>query len=411
VYLIEFVLLAFVANTAMQLRNMVRTRAFLARNTSPPQVERPLRRIALLVPILHEGAILRDTLDTFAKLQSDAIEVCYITTEKEGGTTDNASYRALQSYQPRYFSVLHCPDPDGTKADQLNYAISQILERRDIGDTDLYFAVFDADSRPDPRGLAYVLNDDETPGLYQMYSLYTSNVERHGPFHQACALFQSRWSIAFELPVSLRNYQAGQVKALAYLIGHGLFVNFNVFGRFAFPTRSIAEDIALGYRLSFQGYTIKPVPFFDHCGVPETVWGNIAQSSRWFIGELSLFREYARSLSWENALRSTGLLARRVYQLAIWLLGAPIVALAASVSIVTGRYYLLGAIALVGLVYVVAFPRRIVDLFPTKRWRVLLYGGILIRSLLSFAGPWWGVLRLAWSVASQKPVQFNKTAR
>ena len=312
--------------TLSQIRATKKTLAYLASRSDPPPVVHENRKIHIIIPVYHEATILPETVGYFASFAASSIDVTFVTTQKEGNSLTNKSLAFLATYEPKYYRIVHYPHTKGAKAEQVNFAIISLATGNlESSSSASYYAVFDADSRPDPRGLLYVQNDRDNPPLYQMFPLYTTNLRSLPILAQANAIYQSRKSLSLELPHTLSNYLASRILRLTYLVGHGLFIREDVWKHRPIPHYSIAEDIAYGYELSFAGFLTKPVPYFDFCSVPDTLLASTWQTSRWFAGEISLFREYARALASGRFLHKTALLFRRLFHIGAWLLGPPMV--------------------------------------------------------------------------------------
>ena len=164
-----------------------------------------------------------------------------------------------------------------------------------------YFGFFDADSRPDNMFINYILTDEDTPPIYQMLSIYDSNFRNISSINQANSIFQSRWSFYFEFPRLFRNFYKTKSKNFMYLIGHGLFLRWDILDQFPLPEYSVAEDIAYWYRMTLNNIFAKPIPYFDHCSVPRSIFHNIFQTARRFEWEIFFYKEiFKKKLTLKN---------------------------------------------------------------------------------------------------------------
>ena len=202
--------------------------------------------------------------------------------------------------------VSVCSSPSPLKGSMLNWVLAQPeLEGRSV-------AIYDSDSRPEGIvGAAHA-------AVVQQPSLYAPRSSCDILF-LGMALNQTRWSCAEE---SHRTpWQRGW-----YSVSHGLSLPRN---REAWPSPSFrsdlqVEDLEFGYRSRENG-----VPHridrrgFDVAEAPDSLADQVAQASRWFMGEL-------RALSSQEASRR---FANRWIGLAWWLAGPSIVTVSSVVAL------------------------------------------------------------------------------
>lgn len=288
--------------------------------------------VIILIPMYRETKIAAQTFKYFYEIaRSCNIKVIFVTTEVEGRTADNQTYLALRRLIGNKSNILleHYPETRGSKASQLNVVMDKYKDQAD------YFAIFDADSRPDVRGIQYVMQAGRKIDVFQMPSVYLPHPS-NTLASQTMAAFQTRWSYCFEIP-KWRNWQANPGSShVMYTVGHGLFIQ----NRIRFSEQTIAEDLELGYRLAAQGATLSIVPFFDYALVPQKFVTAIVQSARWYYGELLAFVTF-----WRHAT-DTRTQHRVVYgyhsiiryaQILLWMLG-PVLVIASLILALPSTY-------------------------------------------------------------------------
>ena len=288
--------------------------------------------------------------------------------------------RSLADRFPRV-RVYHKAGTVGHMAHQLNAGVRAHLAS--VGAAEVLFAVYNADSRPDPRTLAWVLArcrgparsdparsdpvrsdpvQRDVPPVFQQYGLYLGNysalLQRPWPVEAvltAAGLWQTRWSIGFEIFNALRQFPGGgrAVKAgrfdpgrlpvLNYCIGHGLFFTHGTYLALGgFSERTYSEDAMFGLEASHHGVPIVPVPLFESADSPETVRSLYIQKSTWFWGPLQAFR-YAGLMGeagqvgpgWRSRWRLRWLTLRLFAHAVIWVAGPTLGAALLAYALIT----------------------------------------------------------------------------
>lgn len=353
--------------------------------------------LTILIPVYDEASIIGETVQYFEHLISSlqGIRVIFVTTAREGTSYANKTYRAIKEAISSPKISIYQSRAHG-KAAQLNEAINRMKHVNNH-----YIAIFDADSRPSVDGIRYVMRDPEPALVYQMFSSYCADGQPL--LARANALFQTRWTLAYELPTILKNYSAGKICLLAYCVGHGLIIESTYAKKNPFPTYSLTEDLAFGYRLSFANVLIKPVPYFDTCTVPYSLSDNIQQSARWFAGELLLYKEYLAS--------KNGGLWKTLHRYAIlsqWILGPPVLFVVGFWAI---RQPLLFTLLLLFLFNYVFVIHSLVARFQSRKQTLGTYLSLGLKSVLNCAGPWYAVFRLLLDRLGISIYSFFKTPR
>lgn len=271
----------------------------------------PQRPVYIFIPIYNEVARIQKTVEYFWRVFGKQLTaLILITTEKERmlpqpigclSTIDVAD--TLESTFPGT-RTIHYPNRQGTMAHQLNYAI-QKLQHEGIPN-DVLLAFYNADSRPDPRTLQWVINHAEKDSLqvFQQFGSYTNNFksllcQRWSWILAAAALWQTRWSLGFEISHALIQQWCASspsrswMYSYTYCIGHGLWMTPDVLpivGGFSEQTHN--EDAILGLALSEHSIPTKPIPYFEEADTPDSIRGLLHQQTSWFFGPLQFWQYY-----------------------------------------------------------------------------------------------------------------------
>ncbi len=311
--------------------------------------------VVLVIPLLREQKLLRETIDYLSALKYENHEILFVTTAKEKSEMgEDTTIDILRNLQGTYsFKWIHYPYEDGTKADQLNYAIERFEELfadREVQKS--FLAFYDIDSRFHPRTLQYFAQIvKQNPGfnVFQQPSLYYNNIEGIGRctkqqlvslFLQAQAVRQTRFIFSYEIPrlINRLYYYEKRLSwrsalgAITYshCVGHGLFVRASFALRNAFPSRETNEDMFYGFLLNCIKEPIKPFFVLDNCEMPSNIKTLLHQKARWFWGP-ARFLDYFKYV--RDTFRDKGMVARaRVialfacYDALSWVLTSPIFA-------------------------------------------------------------------------------------
>jgi cellulose synthase/poly-beta-1,6-N-acetylglucosamine synthase-like glycosyltransferase len=386
---IVFCALVFAATmttAAAQLLGMRRSLRFVAAVSVPlvPPKAPPLE--VLIAVFREEERTLMDLVEHFAGIEEPAggLRVTLVTSARDDASARRVA--ALLRGEDRRFRHVHAPLDKTSKAAQLNYAIAHCGIAANT-----FIAVYDADSRPPRETFTHFAAAAARPSLQlaQQYSLYFGNLPRLSPFLRASAVFQSMWTLGYELPLSL---SPGSLRPLTYCIGHGLFIRRDLLAAAGgFPETFVTEDLALGYQLSLRGLTATPLPSFDVASVPTTARSLFVQSGRWFAGELEI-RRVARAhapMRMSDRLRYTW----RLFQLARWAAGAPLFVAALVASMLRHDLLLAAAGLIAGALmssvryaYLLSRLRHWYPFSRRERVAMILFWGPL-RCLASCVGP------------------------
>ncbi|MEX5710745.1 glycosyltransferase family 2 protein [Parafrankia sp. FMc6] len=320
---------------------------------------------------------------------------------------------------------LHYPDPQGTMADQVNHAARVERDRlaADGADTTLvYLAQYTADSRPDPDTLTAAARriidlhqaTGQQPRVLQQSALFLANLPTFptgpaGRYLTGAALLQSRWSLAHELPTWRHHRRPPATRTglpfrwprYAHCTGHGLFLHAETFLRWGgLPTRTMNEDLALGFLASAAGVAIDPIPAVEWADSPTTPAEVIRQKRQWFwsyVDYPTLLRLASNGLPGERTAPSSvrGLLAAQgLGRGAIWLATSPTLGATLALPLAARRPAagLVAAAAATGIylapAYLIVEELRRRGLRP-DRLHTGEVAGLLAAYLTHSTGPWW----------------------
>lgn len=302
-----------------------------------------MSNIHILIPVYREAAVIKASVEYFDKLaQYPNVLIYYVTTEKEGAKSDTVA--ALKQMATRYkFFHLHYPETDGFKAHQLNWAIKHILTGCNSADyQSTYFGIYDVDSRPEVEVIKTILYGKDP--VYQQPSIYLENYKRIDTWQKAGALLQTKWELCGNIPV-FRAYQwcfqqNRPITSLPHCTGHGLFIRADALQKVGLlDTVTLAEDLEFGYRSAFKEIPITLLQEADYTQYAPTFPATIRQTSRWFSGEINLYRYYRseKKSTHEGKLRGRFfelLVLQRYYTTLKWAFGGPLIYLAFLVLVI-----------------------------------------------------------------------------
>lgn len=272
--------------------------------------DNPRAHFFLLVPALREVNVITDTLTALRRFDypAERVDIVVALDAKECGETTTANVVADYvdgcDAGPRVTTVTFHGD-EQRRSLQLNAGLAevrdQVCRRRIAGP--VVVGVYDADSRPDPRALAYVDWRLRTTGrekiAFQQTVSYLSNVDRlrGAPLVHANAVYQSVWNLLFETPRLLASQRSAEhdrpLLFPPYCMGHGEFFSLAALDAIGgFPLAGPCDGIQAGFALSRIGIPIVPVPFDDTCESPTTKRTIVGQHTFWYSGNLEFFAWY-----------------------------------------------------------------------------------------------------------------------
>lgn len=374
VYLVALIVyLKFFFVSVINIFNLHKSLSILTPELSPLVSENECHNwpfICLNIPVLCESELtIRKALERLQLLKypQKRLRVNIITTEKErtyfngafptGLYINDVIHKANSQLSSPIFHHIHCPDIQGDKAFQLNFAITQldISESRD----NIFVGVYDIDSIPNEQSLLQVgieNNADRNLRVFQEFSFYLGNFNQLNWFMKLSAIYQTLWTLSYELPTLLNQYKLLTTATstwltrllkyrLTYCIGHGHFIRLDaLFDIGLYPKHVLTEDLYLGYLLSFYKIPVKPLLLVHNSTMPVDSRSLFLQASRWFGGELKLIQ--ARKIAKRNAKYHHVLdnlaFIRRFFGLVKWVFGSPIIIIVAGYCVYMQFWCLLG---------------------------------------------------------------------
>jgi cellulose synthase/poly-beta-1,6-N-acetylglucosamine synthase-like glycosyltransferase len=265
----------------------------------------------ILIPVLNEQSIIADTYLHFRNLSKyySNVFIVYITTEKESVCTiktyDIIENMICEMGDQEKIHLMNYPNKNGVMAHQLNYAVNKISEERNSDE--FWIGIYNADSRINKETLDFMIDNicsnKNGHTCYQQYSWYYKLGKRRGGLLSSAALWQSRWSLTFEMPrarfqlflqkLNIPYFVKVILEKMNYVIGHGLFIkatDIKMLG--GFPENTINEDAYLGYLLNCSNINITPIPILEKAESPSKLRVYINQQATWFNGPCYAFLYY-----------------------------------------------------------------------------------------------------------------------
>jgi hypothetical protein len=198
---------------------------------------------------------------------------------------------------------FHDPKTEGNKASQMNAALSWLQRVGEIPrPNSTYIGVYDADSRPYSLSLlALSLAANRTmAAAFQQYPIYLQDTIALDPWMRNEAWLQTARSVCVEIPRQLAinaQLELGHRwgKTFTYCIGHGEFLRADWLLKTGFPDQTPIDDLPTGMMLSLGEEKIVPLPMFDLCSVPKSVFDFFRQSANWFEGQSDYVGPYKRA--------------------------------------------------------------------------------------------------------------------
>lgn len=250
-------------------------------------------KILIIIPCLREQSIIKETIDYFLDLikDRDNIELIIVTTEKEkyeqlltkserNKTTFDVVNEYINKNKINKVKLLHYPYKEGIMADQLNYVMKEYKNYNNS--KNIYFSVYNADSRPNLDTINSVLNiikNQNCPEIIQQYSYAFSNLENLSFIMKGFALYQSN----FEIKYGLINSLTFPNLLYTYIVGHGLYIRLDTLKKIeGFNNKFWCEDIYMSSIIRNRNIKITPVLKLENMETPKNISVLIKQNANWF---------------------------------------------------------------------------------------------------------------------------------
>jgi Glycosyltransferase like family 2 len=327
---------------------IVRSGQFLRQDIRPPSPagEALAPRFFIVVPVLREAALLRETVAHFRTLAcGHAATVVVVTTAREvaeagkhGAAGDTVAV-ARELAREGQCAHVHYPDPLGLKGDQLNYAAACCagILPDGVPSWRAFLVCYDADSRPPPGSLGYfaqAINDNPGADVFHQSSRFELRLAHRprgglrGVGMAVCgagALRANRFVLGYEIPRLLNR--SAQVSAMrralcsgvyAHVTGHGLCVRLSLPQTLPFPARSPLEDMHYSFILGSRAVPMVAVPSLDTAEVPGTVTTQVQQAARWIFGP-ARFARYLKDPATRPGWRARMMALSALWSAAEWI--------------------------------------------------------------------------------------------
>lgn len=244
-------------------------------------------KIIIAIPCLREQNCIEDTIKYFKKISLN-IPIILITTQKEikentnnlVTTQDIIKENIITKYDNVYW--VDYPYTTGYMADQLNYMIDnlEIILDKKIDFEDTYLALYNADSRPNPKTFLELnkmkLNKNE---VIQQYSYCMKNFEELKGIMKGFSIYQSN----FEIKTGLINSFYDSRILYTHVVGHGLIINLKTLKTLGnFNTTFWCEDIYLSLQLKFNSIKVIPLLCLENIETPDKLSKLIQQNAVWY---------------------------------------------------------------------------------------------------------------------------------
>ncbi len=390
-----------------------------------------LPNIIIVIPVLREQRIIKETLEFFSKLKYPKLYILIVTTEKEFEKKVKINtIDILNEIKNQYskLKIIHQPKRDGLKSDQMNYAIDNFNKIfPELKPENTFFAFYDVDSRPN-KDILNVFNEvyrkNKKVNIFQQSANYLTNFSEFDNknffekyFLRSQALKQTRFSLAYEIPRIIRvyDYTSGRNKNLfnkityAPTAGHGLFVRVEFLKRVKFPLNYTPEDMFWGFLVSSMNEPIIFIPSLDNSETPNSIKKVFFQLASWFKGPALVLRykKYAKEHYRQfDSTRANFMSFFALYDSGIWLMTSFIVYLGIIGSIIFG-FPILILFLLFLLLYqlsILIIANNCLKLTLTENI-ILLFFGIIIMMFHSIPA-----IYSLTSLLFKKPI-YNKTER
>lgn len=406
---------------------------WLVKNRKLPLANKGVFNFIIIIPVLNEGKIIKDTIKYFLDLLEsfNDSKLIIVTTSKELLNVDcpeENTINILKSINYDKLVKINYSGVDGKMAHQLNFAIDYLLKNNILNHQ--LVGVYNADSRPEKETFSWVAASFNTSDkVLQQYGNYFNNLDSISKksFFSKSILFssstwQNRWSIGFEVFNNLKqlsllnNKKYPLLYPINYCIGHGLFFTKDIFldvGGFSENTHN--EDAILGLELCYKKEYIKPIPYFDYADSPNSLKSLFFQKATWFFGPFQSFTYYdilrrknRRTNHFKLFILSSKLFLHAVY----WVVG-PLLLLYLFIHSLIAKDFLLFIITY--FVYLV-IPNFIAYLLTgkdkkIKTYKVFIY--IFIGSFFAYIlhglSAYYSILRSIYSLLTKKKIEKYKT--
>lgn len=313
---VRLILAAQVARHLVVLANVAASARFLSA-PSADRREHSAARIAVVLPMLREQAIIAEAVDHFRSLLGVDDILLLVTNAREtvvasqAPTTPTMAAALADADRVRH---LHLHDELGRKGDQINLAAETLASwQPSERHADWLVLVYDADSRP-PRAslaaLAHAAARHSDVDVFHQSARFEVRDTQLPSFERAVAhagaLRANRFVLAYELPrLRSRSPQAHRLGRRAaantygHVSGHGLALRLTFLRERPMPSRTDMEDMHYSFGLAADRVPVMPLSCLDSSEVPAPWREQFFQAERWFSGP-------GRALAYAQQRRAAG---------------------------------------------------------------------------------------------------------
>lgn len=266
------------------------------------QIESQVPQFVVLVPLLHEAHIAELCVSRFiqelALIQN--LTLAFITHQIDIQTTC-AVEDAMRSKGVEASCVHVVGDAGTTKAEQITFA----LRKLPIDLTECIVSIYDADSIPDRRQVAWLRQNFEA----LLKAFPHGFVVQQPPFYphvlgrslgSRLALARNVHSLNYhytaELTTFRRSLRSNFFRMAIHLLGHGEHLHPLVL-RAANGFKPPYGDSRLGFNISYRDLPIIPSPFPDLSSSPEKLFDTYRQGLKWYSA-CTLYTEELKKVGW-----------------------------------------------------------------------------------------------------------------
>lgn len=338
---------------------------------------------------------------------------------------------------------LHYPEAQGVMAHQLNFAIKE-LKLSGLANSDAFYAIYNADSRPEENTfleLLFQIEQDPSKQVFQQLSLYLNNIPSKEKWWQdsvlrGAAWWQCRWSFGWEIPhtrdhaVFLARYRDRKInsfdslsqESMVYTIGHGLFVKDEILQTTGlFPEATMNEDAGFGLLLNWKRIPINLLGHLDRASIPESVAVLRKQKCTWYWGVLQAFSYPKHFPDFEKIdCRLFHLSFSLFLQAVCWFVNPAMIAASLLSGLMLGPVYFAGSLFMPALF--LCLPHRTVAEYLRERtlapsyavpgWRIKDVFFEYVGAIVFFSIHWFGAATclyqsLIWAITGNRPVKLK----
>lgn len=278
-----------------------------------------LPKVVIVLPAFKEAKTIERTVEYFSSLHypKGKIDILVVTTQKEDENRSKFNTLAVvEKFLGDYDSLksLHYPYTYGNKADQINYAVSNLKTIYPLSKLkDIFLAIYDVDSRPNRDTLkifSHFLKANPKGNIFQQSAIFFRNYQKYKGhifaklFLKAAAVEQTRFTLAYEIPRIRREYKyctthSGLLNSITYAhcVGHGLIIRASYLEQIKLPSNYYPEDMFYGFIISALKEPIILLPVLDNSEMPITIKSLFLQRAAWFLGPFfgEKYRRYVKN--------------------------------------------------------------------------------------------------------------------